>query len=162
MIIPIIMAIIFIIYLIKYWGCIDPEDATITLTGSFFIGLMIFMIGGLIASEKADTKKTLVYERELYELKDNTKTYIYKHSSKNVDLYTYLYINKKKDIIKETVECEYTKLHFTKGKPRIVKYKKEIKNPVLAFLFLNGGQKPEYVIYLPEDSIDKTFSVDLE
>lgn len=162
MIVFIIMAIIFIIYLIKNWKYFDIIDALPTLFFGFLIGLVILILGGPLASATADTKKTLVYERELYELKDNTKTYIYRRSSKNVDLYTYLYINKKKDIIKKNVECEYTKLHFTKGKPRIVKYKKEIKNPVLAFLFLNGGQKPEYVIYLPEDSIDRTFSVDLE
>ena len=158
----IVMIIIFIIYLIQNWNYFDITDALTTLFCGFSIGLVILILGGTLASEKANTKKTLVYERELYELKDNTKTYIYKHSSKNVDLYTYLYMNKKKDIIKKNVECEYTKLHFTKGKPRIVKYEREIKNPVLRFLFAGRSLDPEYIIYLPEDSIDKTFSVDLE
>ena len=71
-------------------------------------------------------------------------------------------MNKKKDIIKKNVECKYTKLHFTKGKPRIVKYEREIKNPVLRFLFAGRCLDPEYIIYLPEDSIDKTFLIDLE
>ena len=73
-----------------------------------------------------------------------------------------IYMNKKKDIIKKNVECKYTKLHFTKGKPRIVKYEREIKNPVLRFLFCGKLLNPEYIIYLPEDSIDKTFLIDLE
>ena len=163
MIILILMAIIFIVYLIKYWGCLDLGDAIVTLTGSFLIALMISMIGGLIVSATADTTKTLKYERELYVLKDNRKTYIYRHSNEqSIDVYSYLYMNKKKDIIKKNVECEYTKLHFTKGKPRIAKYERKIKNPVLRFLFVGKLFNPEYIIYLPEDSIDKTFSIDLE
>lgn len=159
----IVMIIIFIIYLIQNWKYFDITDALATLFCGFLVGLCVSIFGGGIISLTADTTKTLKYERELYALKDNRNTYIYRHSNKqNIDVYSYLYMNKKKDIIKKNVECEYTKLHFTKGKPRIVKYEREIKNPVLRFLFAGKLLNPEYIIYLPEDSIDKTFLIDLE
>ena len=159
----IVMIIIFIIYLIQNWNYFDITDALTALFCGFSIGVCILISGGAIVSATADTTKTLKYERELYVLKDNRKTYIYRHSNEqSIDVYSYLYMNKKKDIIKKNVECEYTKLHFTKGKPKIVKYEREIKNPVLRFLFAGKSLNPEYIIYLPEDSIDKTFSIDLE
>ena len=159
----IVMIIIFIIYLIQNWNYFDITDALTALFCGFSIGVIILILGGTLASATADTTKTLKYERELYVLKDNRKTYIYRHSNEqSIDVYSYLYMNKKKDIIKKNVECEYTKLHFTKGKPRIVKYEREIKNPILRFLFAGRSLDPEYIIYLPEDSIDKTFSIDLE
>ena len=159
----IVMIIIFIIYLIQDWKYFDITDALATLFCGFLIGVCVFISGSGMVSLTADTTKTLKYERELYVLKDNRKTYIYRHSNEqSIDVYSYLYRNKKKDIIKKNVECEYTKLHFTKEKPRIVKYEREIKNPVLRFLFAGRSLDPEYIIYLPEDSIDKTFSIDLE
>ena len=159
----IVMIIIFIIYLIRNWNCFDITDALTALFFGLSIGACILILGGTLAYATADTTKTLKYERELYVLKDNRKTYIYRHSNEqSIDVYSYLYMNKKKDIIKKNVECEYTKLHFTKGKPRIVKYERKIKNPILRFLFADRLLNPEYIIYLPEDSIDKTFSVDLE
>ena len=159
----IVLIIVFIIYLIQNWKYFDITDALATLFCGFLVGICVLMLGGGIVSLTADTTKALKYERELYALKDNRKTYIYRHSNEqSIDVYSYLYMNKKKDIIKKNVECQYTKLHFTKGKPRIVKYEREIKNPVLRFLFAGRLLNPEYIIYLPEDSIDKTFSIDLE
>ena len=159
----IVMTIIFIIYLIQNWKYFDITEALTTLFYGFLIGVCILISGGAIVSATADTTKTLKYERKLYALKDNRKTYIYSHSNEqSIDVYSYLYMNKKKDIIKKNVECEYAKLYFTKGKPRIVKYEKEIKNPVLRFLFAGRLLGPEYIIYLPEDPIDKTFLIDLE
>lgn len=159
----IVMIIIFIIYLIQEWKYFHITEALTALFFGLLIGLCVSMFGGGIISLTADTTKTLKYERELYALKDNRNTYIYRHSNKqSIDVYSYLYMNKKKDIIKKNVECEYTKLRFTEGKPRIVKYEKEIKNPVLRFLFGSRLLNPEYIIYLPEDSIDKTFLINLE
>ena len=159
----IVMIIIFIICLIQDWEYLDIADALAALFCGFLIGICILVFGGGIVSLTADTTKTLKYERELYTLKDNRKTYIYRHSNEqSIDVYSYLYINKKKDIIKKNVECKYTKLHFTKGKPRIVKYERKIKNPILRFLFTDKLLNPEYIIYLPEGSIDKIFSIDLE
>ena len=159
----IVMIIIFIICLIQDSEYFDITDALATLFCGFLVGVCVFIFGIGIVSLTADTTKTLKYERELYALKDNRETYIYRHSNEqSIDVYSYLYMNKKKDIIKKNVECEYTKLHFTKGKPRIAKYERKIKNPVLRFLFVGKLFNPEYIIYLPEDSIDKTFSIDLE
>ena len=159
----IVMIIIFIIYLIQNWKYFDITEALVTLFYGFLIGVCILISGSGIVSLTADTTKTLKYERELYILKDNRKTYIYRHlNERSIDVYSYLYMNKKKDIIKKNVECEYTKLYFTKGKPRIVKYEREIKNPVLRFLFAGRCLDPEYIIYLSEDSIDKRFLIDLE
>ena len=159
----IVMIIIFIIYLIQNWKYFDITEALVTLFYGFLIGVCILISGSGIVSLTADTTKTLKYERELYILKDNRKTYIYRHlNERSIDVYSYLYMNKKKDIIKENVKCKYTKLYFTKGKPRIVKYEREIKNPVLRFLFAGRCLDPEYIIYLSEDSIDKRFLIDLE
>ena len=159
----IVMIIIFIIFLIQDWEYFDITDALATLFCGFLVGVCVFIFGSGIVSLTADTTRTLKYERELYALKDTRKTYIYRHSNeRSIDVYSYLYMNKKKDIIKKNVECKYTKLYFTKGKPRIVKYEREIKNPVLRFLFAGRSLDPEYIIYLSEASIDKRFLIDLE
>lgn len=158
-IIPIAVFIGFLV--IQYFNCgIDEDDILMSFFFGFLALLVTFLVsaGVCVAAEKQLTNEDPIVE-PIYAIND---VYLQHNESK----YVYFTFEEGKGLIIKEV-CTGTSnsyINYTTDTPYVEIYEREVRNPVIRFLFQTPGMfSLEYHFYIPETAeVTNDFIIDLQ
>ena len=135
--------------------------------GPFLVALVVTLIAFCVSgflSFHCFHVETVIEEREVYSISDSVQdsgSFVLGCGHTASDAYYAFYVESPIGVKLELISADEAYLRETSGTPSLVKIGLEYQNPVLRKWFWNFAQGYS-VIYVPEDTIQRSFNLDSE
>lgn len=152
--------VVFVVLLVITWREVglDYSDVGLALIIAFVSFLVSFLICvGVCACSPTQTVEAESEAMPIYAMNDN---YLRRGESK----YMYLTFEEGKGLTTKEANIEHSYINYTTDTPYVEIHEREVRNPVIRFLFqFDGVFDPEHYFYLPESAeVTDNFIIDLE
>lgn len=153
--IPVVVFVALLVIAWREYG-IDCDDVLMAILVAF----ASFLVSFLICVGVCAMFPTQTVEPETVPIYAMNDIYLQRGESK----YVYMAFEEGKGLMTREAYIRHSYINYTTDTPYVEIYEKEVRNPVIRFLFQPGDiLSPEYHFYIPESaSVTDDFIIDLE